>query len=93
VSRGGSPDRVANESQPCFATSDARGRRRLNVGEAFPKENEMILNDLRVRFGTWLYYRQTVEALRHANDAMLADAGIKREEIRRLARAAVYRGN
>jgi uncharacterized protein YjiS (DUF1127 family) len=52
-----------------------------------------MLNDLRRRVGNWLTYRHTIEALRHANDSMLADAGIKRYEIRRRAHDAVYRGD
>jgi uncharacterized protein YjiS (DUF1127 family) len=47
-----------------------------------------MLQELRHRFAKWLAYRGTLEALRQAPDSMLADAGIRRDEIRERARQA-----
>ena len=49
-----------------------------------------MLGEFKQRFVDWVRYRHTVELLSQTDDHLLADTGIKRHEIRRRARAAVF---
>jgi uncharacterized protein YjiS (DUF1127 family) len=65
---------------------DSQDRRSFALRQKEPR----MLDQFKQRFIDWVRYRHTVEVLNHADDQMLADAGIKRHEIRRRARAAVF---
>lgn len=63
---------------------------RAPIQSAFNSRADGILAALRIRFDRWNLYRRTLNEMQALSNRELADLGLHRSELRRVAWQAVY---
>jgi uncharacterized protein YjiS (DUF1127 family) len=82
------PPDPASKSRSSIALFD-QPRARPAQWRSFAAKETIMFREIRHHVAQWLLYQETLAALNDTPDRMLADAGIRRSEIRQRARRAV----